>query len=275
MKKLFYFAVLLTAALFTSCGSQNQVQVLADDLQAVHKGYHNEFMRIDRISADGDDIVVDVIVYEDKFMGASFKEIFEEVNADPENVARIFMNYAFEFDQTHRDAYEWLKTIHELKCDIVMRLVGDITGEEVVTVVSHEELPEISLEDVEAFYAKYPNVPELITDYIAEMTLQASGDLDSEFIFNGAKVEDHNIILSYMVNERLLGTDDFVALFEENDVSVERWHDEMLKEFQKAGNPRYQKQLDAIRDNHYNIVLRYWGARSHRAIQLILTYDEL
>jgi len=30
-----------------------------------------------------------------------------------------------------------------------------------------------------------------------------------------------------------------------------------------------------IRDNYYNIVLRYWGARSHKAMQTTLTYDEL
>lgn len=277
MKKILFVTALVAAMLFTACGKKSTpepVQALVAEMQADVDGINTGAVSVQSLEADGKDIVIDMIFDESEFGGMSFKQGFEMSGVDADDLAEYLREIYFNMHVVSKKMYYRITTMREYECDMIFRFEGSISGDVMEAVLSYEDLPEVSWEDVEALYAKYEGVPEEVIEIIG--TFESVFSMISVGITHtGTEMEGHDIVFHLAVDEEALGMDNFIKDFAAYGITEKSLHDELTESFLTSSrSAETDRQIEAMKEGQYNLVMRYFGTKSKQTMQVKITSDE-
>lgn len=285
MKKLFYLVALMAAVSFTACGSKAEksdfdsapeaVQVVTLEMREEMEGFSMNGLTIDCVDVEGQNIVCEISVDESLFYDMSFKEVMERSGLDADFLAEQLKEKYFNMRVVTEKGVRRIQTMRENKCSIIFRFIGSVSGDEIEVTLSYEDVPEVSMEDVEAVRAKYAGMPDEIIEMIGEFETMFSSINQGGIDFGGTLIEDHDIVFVLIIDEEALGMENFKKTFIENGATEEVLHDQLMSTLNEMRGPQVSKEFAALREYKYNIVMRYVGSKSNSQLQARLLYDEL
>lgn len=278
MRKLFYVAAFAAVVVLSGCNRKpstpEAVQALADELNAEMVSRTDGFS-YKSVTAEGKDIICDVIVDESMFDGRSLNEALAWYGLTEEVLADQLKDKFFSLRIVTEKAVRRFQTMHENECDFVFRFHGSESGDLFEVVLSHEDLPEANMEEVEAMRAKFAGVPDEVVEFIGAFETRFFMTSEIGISYGGSSMEGNDIVFVIVLDEEALEFDNFKETFEQNGVTQEMMHDELLRSVYEAATQKASDEFDVLRDNQYNIVVRYVGSKSHAMMQARLSYDEL
>jgi len=278
MKGFFYVAAFAAALMFSACGKKatpEPVQALVAQMKANVEGSNIGVASFKSVEADGKDIVIEMIFDESEFGGISFKEGFEMIGINAEEMAKFFRESFINPYVVSEKMYNYLSTMHEYECDMIFRFKGSLSADVMEAVLSYKDLPEVKWEDVEALYAKYEGVPKEVVEVIGEFELVLLKE-DIGIMHQGTELEGHDIVLNLLVDEEALDMDNFVTFFAEHGVTKQAIHDEVMKAIMTGNRTaEVEQQIAVLQEGQYCLVLRYLGSKSKQTMEVRITSDEL
>ena len=278
MKKILCMAAIIAALMCTACGKKatpEPVQALVAEMKADAEGMDSGTAHIQSVEADGNDIVINMIFDESEFGGISFKEGFEMAGISADDLAKYMRQLYFNMHVVSKKMYHRISTMREYECNMIFHFEGSISGDVMEAYLPYEDLPEVSWDDVEALYAKYQGVPEDVIEVIGAFESVFSM-INVGIKHDGTELEGHDIVFRLMVDEETLEMDDFVSAFASYGITKESLHDELLEAFlMNNRTEETERQIAALQEGQYNLVMRYVGAKSNRSMDVKITADEL
>lgn len=288
MKKLFYVVALVAAVTLSACGNKNQqdqksgydeapeaLQEIVDNMRLEMEGKSANGITYDRLDIEGTNIVCYAIIDEDMVGCDNFVEAFRRAGITPEMLADQLKERLFNMHVVNEEGVKRFSTMREYESDLIFRFSGSNSGEEVEVVLSHEDLPEVNMDDVDAMRAQYADLPKEIVDVISEFETMFSVVSQRGMTYNGTTVEGNDLVFTLGIDEETFGIDNFREQFIKNGFTEKRLHDQLLEAVSGISGAQAEKDIIALKEYKYNIVVRYEGSKSKAILQARLRYDEL
>ena len=155
MKKLLYLVAFVVAVTFAACGNKSEksgdtaaeqemsafeqgfVEGFIEGMDEELSGIAEEGMQYSGTVVDGKRFICTFTVDESLFGGLSMRQAFQYVGMTEEVFAQT-MKTEMQKSMTEQEA-ELMSTLSQLKYDLVFRLVGSESGEEMNCKIGHEE----------------------------------------------------------------------------------------------------------------------------------------
>ena len=282
---LFYGAILLAALTFSACGGKNNksgfddapeaVQVITMEMREEMEGFSSNGMSIDRVDIEGQNIVCEITIDESQFGGMSFKTALDMAGIDAQFLADRMKEKYFNMRVATEKGVRRIQTMREYECSILFRFYGSESDDEIEMMLSYEDVPEVSMEDVEAMRAKYAGLPEEIVEVIGEFETMFSAVNQPGIEFAGVTIEDRDIVCTLLLDEEVLGVKSFKKTFIENGATEAALHERLMTTLSEMSGPQMETEFAALHTYEYNIVMRYVGSKSNDMMQARLHHDEL
>ena len=151
MKKLFFYVALAAAITFTACGKKSGVpepiQAIAAEMEQKMAEDGDEGITFESVTIEDHDIVCKAILDESQFGGMSFKDAFSIIGLTEETFSEMMREGMFDIEDK-KDA-EDIAALREYEYNIVIRMVGSVSEDEMNFIIKHEDLPEVNPADFE------------------------------------------------------------------------------------------------------------------------------
>ena len=286
MKKLFYVVALVAAVTLSACGNKNQqdqksgydeapeaLQEVVDNMRLEMEGKSANGITYDRLDIEGTNIeIVYTFACNDNVDEAiEGVEAYSRANGEECDAKERLFN----MHVVNEEGVKRFSTMREYESDLIFRFSGSNSGEEVEVVLSHEDLPEVNMDDVDAMRAQYADLPKEIVDVISEFETMFSVVSQRGMTYNGTTVEGNDLVFTLGIDEETFGIDNFREQFIKNGFTEKRLHDQLLEAVSGISGAQAEKDIIALKEYKYNIVVRYEGSKSKAILQARLRYDEL